>query len=117
MGLSGLAGVTGVTGVSSGFGPGGSRIQTRVCQTLIRWFIRLGSARGVGGLGVVRSLLFIVVGRQSLNRVSRDLLLPSPVMAVDHTGLLAESVEHVCVVNTGQFVLDMTGKSFIELPL
>src|ERR1700730_15832891 len=110
-------GLFGLTGVSSGFGPRGPRIRTRVCQTLIQWFIRLGSTRGVGGLGIIRSLLFIVVGHQSLNGVSRDLLLPSPITTVDHTGLLAESVEHACAVNAGQFILDMTGKSFIELLL
>src|ERR1700731_258609 len=117
MGLFGLTGVTGVTRVSSRFGPGGPRIQTRVRWMLIQWFIRLGSARGVGGLGVIQSLLFIVVGCQSLNRVLGDLLLPSPVAALDHTGLLTKSVEHVRMVNAGQFILDMTGKSFIELPL
>src|ERR1700731_3219477 len=46
MGLFGLTRVTGATRVSSRFGPGGPRIQTRVCQMLIQWFIGFGSTRG-----------------------------------------------------------------------
>ena len=61
VGLFSLTGVAGVTRGSSGLGPGGPRIRTRVCQMLIQWFIRLGSTRGLE-LSEVSFLLLLGIG-------------------------------------------------------